>query len=110
MLRIPISVVALCFCMSCAVAADPRIDLAVTEFRKVGADPQRLKTYCAMSNALDTAEEKDNAVAAAAMERYLKELGAEFEKAWHVGDDVDENSPDGKALSAAIDELTGMCD
>jgi hypothetical protein len=110
MLRVLISAVSACFCMSCPAVADPRIDSAIDEFSKVGADPQRLKIYCAMSNAVDTAEDKGNAVAAAAIGRYLKELGAEFEKAWHVADDVDETSADGKALSASIDELTGMCD
>ena len=110
MLRILISAVSACFCMSCAVAADPRIDSAITEFSKVCADPERLKIYCAMSNAVDTAEDKGNAVAAAAVGRYLEALGAEFEKAWHVSEDVDDTSPDGQTLSASIDELTAMCD
>ena len=110
MLRVLVSCVTFCLCTSCALAADPRIDSAIQEFKAVASDPARLKTYCAMSNAVDTAEEKDNTVAKAAIDRHMKELGAEFEKAWNVGDDVDENSTDGKALSAAIDELTAQCD
>ena len=108
--RVLIAYVAFCLCASCALAADPRIDSAIQEFKAVASNPARLKTYCAMSNAVDTAEEKDNTVAKAAIDRHMKELGAEFEKAWQVGDDVDENSPDGKALGAAVDELTGQCD
>ena len=52
--RVLIAYVAFCLCTSCALAADPRIESALKEFKAVGSDPARLKTYCAMSNAVDT--------------------------------------------------------
>jgi hypothetical protein len=108
--RVLIACLAICLSTTCALGADPKVEAAVKEFKAVGSDPRRLKIFCSMSKALDAVDEKDDAAAEAAIEGYLEELGPEFEKAWAVGEEVDENSPDGKALRAAIDELTGMCD
>ena len=108
--RALVTCVAICLCTSCAPTADARTESALREFRAVGTDPRRLEIFCAMGKVLDTVDEKDDAAAEAAIASYLKELGPEFEKAWKIGEDVDENSPDGKALTSAIDELAGMCD
>ena len=110
MQRALVTCLAICLCTSCAPAADATTEPALREFKAVGTDPRRLEIFCAMGKALDIVDEKDDAAAEAAIASYLKELGPEFEKAWYVGEEVDENSPDGKALRAAIDELTGMCD
>jgi hypothetical protein len=93
-----------------ALALDPKIESALREFKAVGSDPGRLKIFCAMSKALDAVDEREDAAAEAAIERYMKMLGPEFQKAWNVGEDIDENSPDGRAITAAIDELAGECD
>jgi hypothetical protein len=39
----------------------------------------------------------------------MKDLGADFETAWNASDGIDENSADGKALNAALDDLMGKC-
>ncbi len=39
----------------------------------------------------------------------MKQLGPDFETAWNAGDSVDENSPDGEKLNAALDELANKC-
>jgi hypothetical protein len=103
-------VVAFCLWTNGALALDPKIEAALREFKAVGSDPGRLKIFCAMSKALDAVDEREDAAAEAAIEGYLKALGPEFQKAWKVGEDIDENSPDGRAITAAIDELAGECD
>ena len=40
---------------------------------------------------------------------YLKELGPDFEAAWKAFRETDRNSPEGKALNQAVDELGGNC-
>ena len=95
---------------TCASAADPEVESALKEFRVVGSNPERLKVFCALSKAIDAVDEREDAAAEAAIEGYLKALGPEFQKAWDVGDDMDETSADGKALTDAIDRLVGMCD
>ena len=102
-------VVAFCLSASYASAADPKIESALKEFRAVGSDPARLKIFCEMSKALDAVDEREDAAAAAAIESSLKALGPEFQKAWDFGEDIDENSPGGRAMTAAIDELAGEC-
>ena len=101
---------ALCLYTTSVLAADPKVESALKEFRAVGSDPERLKVFCALSKAVDAVDEREDAAAEAAIEGYLKALGPEFQKAWDVGDDIDETSPDGKALTDAIDKLVGMCD
>lgn len=76
----------------------------------MGSDPARLKIFCAMSKAFDAVDEREDATAEAAIEGYLKALGPEFQKAWDIGEDIDANSPDGRAMTAAVDALAGECD
>jgi len=39
----------------------------------------------------------------------VKQVGPEFEAAWNLGDDLDEDSPDAAAYNAALEELSGKC-
>ena len=39
----------------------------------------------------------------------IKQLGPEFEAAWKTTDNVEEESEDGQALNAALDEAIGKC-
>ena len=110
MQRALVTCLAICLCTSCAPAADATTESALREFKAVGADPARLKIFCEMSKALDAVDEREDAAAEAAIEGCLKALRPEFQKAWDVGEDIDETSPDGKALTDAIDELAGECD
>ena len=110
MSRVLIAFVAFGLCTSGALAVDPAISAAIQEFKAVGVDPAKLKIFCAMSKALDAVDERDDAAAEAAIAGYVKALGPEFEKAWEVAEDIDENTPEAQVLNAAIDELTGLCD
>jgi hypothetical protein len=91
------------------LAADSKIQSSVEVFKATGADAAKLKTFCAMSEAMDAGGEKEDAATDAKIDGYMKQLGPDFETAWNAGEEVDDNSADGKTLNAAIDDLTGKC-
>jgi hypothetical protein len=39
----------------------------------------------------------------------VDQLGADFKDAWNAVEEIDENSPDGKALNSALDQLEKKC-
>jgi hypothetical protein len=108
-MRIVISVAAVCLGAYAAMAASPKIEAAVKTFRAVAADPAKLKTFCAMDAALEAAAEKKDKAAGSQIMQYMKQLGPEFESAWNAGEGVDDDSPDGKVFVSALDDLTGKC-
>lgn len=97
-----------------ALAADPKVDAAVAAFAAVANDPAKVKIYCEMSKAMNSMgdDEKDEAKAAELDKKlgdYMAQLGADFQKAWDTGADVDPESGDGQAMSAALDKLEAKC-
>lgn len=92
-----------------ALAASPNVTAAIATFKAVQADAGKLQTYCAMSKTMNEAGEKEDPAIDAKIDGFMKQLGPEFETAWNSGEGVDENSPDGKALGAALDELESKC-
>ena len=90
-------------------AASPKIEAAIKTLKAVGADAGKLKIYCEMTKAMDAMGEKQDAAAEAKIQGYVKQLGAEFETAWNVISDVDMETPDGKAITAALDGVEGKC-
>jgi len=91
------------------LAASPKIEAAVKTFKAVGADPAKLKTFCAMSKAMDEAGDKQDQATEAKIMGFMKRLGPDFETAWNAADGVDDNSADGKAYLAGLDELADKC-
>ena len=89
-----------------AVAASPKVEAAIKTIRAVAADPNQQKTFCALL-AID--DEKDDPSAKAAIDAYVKQLGSEFQSAWEIVQSTDENSPDGQAIDAVLDELDDKC-
>jgi hypothetical protein len=92
-----------------AHAASPKVEAAVRTFRAVAADPAKLRTYCAMAKVMERMGEKEDKAAEAEVDRYLQQLGADFQTAWDAAEGLDENSADGKVYFAAVDELEGKC-
>ena len=39
----------------------------------------------------------------------MKQIGPDFESAWNAGEDVDDDTPDGKVFVSALDELADKC-
>jgi hypothetical protein len=103
---IPFAVLALVLLAMPALAASPEVEAAIKTFRAVAADPNLQKTFCALLKIYD---EKDDPNAKAAIDGYVKQLGSEFQSAWDVMESIDDNSPDGQAVDAVLDELEKRC-
>jgi hypothetical protein len=91
------------------LAASPKIDSAVKVFKTLASDAGKLKSFCDMNKVMETAGEKEDPKIDAQINGYMKQLGSEFETAWAAGEGLDDNSADGKAYNAALDELSGKC-
>jgi len=109
MKRVVCTAVAVFLAAAPAFAASPKVEAAVKTFKAVSVDSGKLKTFCDMTKVMDAMGEKQDAAAEAKIQGFMKQLGADFESAWNVGDDLDENSADGKVLNAALDDLAGKC-
>lgn len=92
-----------------ALAADPKVDSAIKTFKSVSSDNAKLKTFCEMSKVMAQAGEKEDKAADAKIDGLMKQLGADFEKAWAAGDGLAETSADGKAFNTAVDDLMKKC-
>ncbi len=110
MLRALISCVSLCLLSVAASATtDAEVDAAINVLKQTEADASKLSTYCEMTKTMSAAGDKGDAATDAKIGGYLKQLGPDFETAWNTGESVDENSADGKAFGAALDELARKC-
>src|SRR5215831_5754820 len=94
-----------------ALAASPKVEAAIKTIRAVAADSNQLKTFCAMLEMEKVGEGdwKNDPKIQAAIDGYIKRLGTEFQSAWEVVESIDENSPDGQAIDAVLDELDDRC-
>jgi len=108
-MRVLASAISLFWTTGPAFAASPRVDAAVTVFQAVGTHANRLKTFCEMMQIDERMGEKEAPALKAQIDKLLDQLGADFKDAWNVVEDIDENSPDGKALNSALDQLENKC-
>jgi hypothetical protein len=109
MMRPLLACAVVCLTAVTASAADPKVDSAIATFKQVEGDPAQLAIFCEMSDVADAMGDKEDAAAEAKIDGYLEQLGPDFEAAWDTSDEVDENSPDGKLLDAAIEALADKC-
>jgi hypothetical protein len=109
MKRFALGCTAVCLTTIAAFAADPKIETAVKVFKQTEADAGKLKTFCEMNKLMAASGDKEDAATEAKVDGYLKQLGPDFNAAWNAGEGVDENSPDGKLLNNALDELGNKC-
>jgi hypothetical protein len=109
MMRPLLACAVVCLTAVAASAADPKVDSAIGVFKTLDSDPDKLKIFCEMSDVADAQGDAEDAAADAKIDGYVEQLGPDFEAAWDTSDEVDENSPDGKRLSAALDELGDKC-
>ena len=91
------------------LAASPKVKSAVKTFKAIASDAGKLKTFCEMIQTMDATGEKDDAAAEAKITGLMKQLGPDFEAAWNAGDGLDDNTEDGKAFNAAMDDLAEKC-
>ena len=94
-----------------ALAASPKVEAAIKTIRNVAADPNLQRTFCALLEMKEKlGDKKDDPKIEAAMDDYVKRLGPNFQSAWDVVEDIDdEHSPDGQAIDAVLDEVDEKC-
>lgn len=92
-----------------ALAASPQVEDAIKVLQAVGADANRLKTFCEMMQIDEKMDEKEDPALKAQIDKLLDQVGADFKAAWKAVENIDENSPDGKVLNAAADRLEDKC-
>lgn len=110
---IPLAALLMIQAAATAMAA-PTVDSALKAFGDVGADAERLKTFCAMNRVMNTTGDESDTKAMEAADKevqiYLEKLGPEFKAAWELGVESDPESPDGTKLNTAIEALENKCD
>jgi hypothetical protein len=109
MKRILITFIAVSLGACSCFAAAPNTEEMVRIFNAVGTDAGRLKIFCEMTKVMDAMAEKQDGADEAKIQGYVKQLGAEFEAAWNATSEIDVDTPDGKAISAALDDVSGKC-
>ena len=103
---------------SVVLAASPQVDGAIKAIQGAVADPAKMTAFCDLIDL--QGDDEDTAGAAAAVEKedpalekqedtFLAQLGPGFAAAWDVGEELDENSADGKEYAAAVDALAEKC-
>ena len=109
MRRLILPCLALCLGVSSAFAASPKVEAAIKVFNSVANDAAKLKTFCAMNKIMEKTGEKEDKAADTQIQGLMKQLGADFETAWGAGDNLKEDSADGKAFFGAMDGLMEKC-
>jgi hypothetical protein len=92
------------------LAASPQVDQAIKSIQSVAGDAGKLKLFCELNELLQEAGDKEDAETTKKVEDLITQIGADFSAAWDVGDELDENSPDGQEFYAAVDGLADKCD
>jgi hypothetical protein len=121
MKRVLIACAAVVLSAGVVAAASPAVDKAMKTIQSVGA--AKMQQFCDLVDATDpddaapaaagkaapAAAVTENPALEAQIDGLLTQLGADFEAAWEVGEELDENSADGKEYFAAIDGLAEKC-
>ena len=91
------------------LAASPKVESALNVLQAVGADANKLKAFCELMKLDEKLEGKEDPALEGQLDKLLDQLGPDFKVAWATIEDTDEHSPDGRALSAAMDLLEAKC-
>src|SRR5262245_29242176 len=105
MKRILIAYVAVALAASAGLAASPEVEAAIKALQSVGADAGKLKLFCTLNDLLQNAGDKEDPALDKQTDDIIKQLGADFEAAWDLGNELDEDSADGTEFFAALDLL-----
>jgi hypothetical protein len=92
-----------------APAASPQVDAAIRAVEAVAADPARLKLFCELNKLLLSGADSDDPETEKQTEAIVAQMGPDFSAAWDVGEELDENTPDGQAFYGAVDALADKC-
>ena len=96
-----------------AQAAAGKVESAIKTFNAIPADAEKLKTFCAMSKAMASGENEKDAVKLAEIDKqvdsYMQTLGQAFQTAWNAGEELNPDTPDGKAYYGTLEEISAKC-
>jgi len=92
-----------------ALAANPKVENALKVLQDISRDPAKMKTFCEMMVIDEKMGDKEDPVLEAQIDKLADQLGPAFKAAWDAIDDIEEDSPDGKVLAAAIGRLEDKC-
>jgi hypothetical protein len=109
MKRILIGCAAVAIGASTVPAASPAVDLAIKTIESVSKDAGKLKLFCNLNKILQESGDKDDPGIQKQIDDLVTQLGPDFSSAWDIGDELDENSPDGQEFYAAVDTLAEKC-
>jgi hypothetical protein len=109
MRRILIAGAALVAAAGALPAASPAVDQAIKTIEAVGNDPAKLKAFCALNKFIADAGETNDQAIEKKIDDQVAQIGADFKTAWDTGEDLTEDSDDGKAFYAAVDALIAKC-
>jgi hypothetical protein len=109
MKRILLACAAVAIGASALTAASPEVEKAIKSLQAVGADAGKLKLFCGLNTLLETAGEKEDPAVQKQIDDTIAQIGPDFAAAWDAGDQLEEESPDGKEFFAAVDALAQKC-
>jgi predicted HAD superfamily Cof-like phosphohydrolase len=92
-----------------ASAVSSQVEAAIKVFQTVDSDANRMKTFCELMRIDEQHAQKPDPFLEAKIDKLLDELGVDFKAAWETAEDINPASDDGKALSAALDQLSDRC-
>jgi hypothetical protein len=95
-----------------ALAASPQVEAAVKVLQGVGSDPAKLDKFCKLMKIVEGIQERIERLEARVTAQLDQALGEHF-KAYREAakkvEDAEDESPDSKALTAALDDLSDKC-
>lgn len=95
-----------------AIAASPVVETAIKALGLIPADATKFESYCKVLGEMSSVPDGDEAKYDALedqLEQIIESYGPELTKAWDVIEDIDPDTDDGKAISAAFDAIDAKC-
>jgi hypothetical protein len=95
-----------------ALAASPRVEAAIKVLQAIGSDPAKLAKYCKVVQIVEDLQDRIDQLEVRIAASLDEALGADFKAAREAVkkiEDEEEESPDSKALNAAMDDLSDKC-
>ena len=90
-------------------AASPKVDAAVRVFRAVATNPAKLAIFCQLNRVLEEAGDQFDAATEKTVQSLVARIGPDFEAAWDLGAELDEDTPDAATYDAPVEALSSKC-
>jgi len=95
-----------------ATAASPEIQAAIKTLEKIPADTAKFASYCDLLGQMSSMPDDDVAKYEALesqLDAVIDSYGADVAGAWDTVSEVDPETDDGKAVTAAFEAMEGKC-